>query len=242
MEIPTNEVINKRRVTRFHERITAGMAHRDIATFASLVEQYRKENDVPLEQIAAALAALAAGDTPLLLTDDRPPAGFADQATVATVRGGIPGSDRSEATGAASRWAAASAVLPRGVNPSEWRRSGSRSGTPTTSSRPISSARSPTRPDWKAVASARIEIFDEHSTVDMLAGMPPQMFETLKQVKIGGRRLNISRLDDGLAPTTGRWSTRRRCRQMKPGPRPGPSHRRRSPLPQVERPAPKRQR
>ena len=78
MEIPTNEVINKRRVTRFHERITAGMAHRDLATFASLVEQYRKENDVPLEQIAAALAALAAGDTPLLLTDERPPASFAD--------------------------------------------------------------------------------------------------------------------------------------------------------------------
>ena len=76
MEIPTNEVINKRRVTRFHERITAGMAHRDLATFASLVEQYRKENDVPLEQIAAALAALAAGDTPLLLTDDRPAGQF----------------------------------------------------------------------------------------------------------------------------------------------------------------------
>ena len=75
MEIPTNEVINKRRVTRFHERITAGMAHRDIDTFASLVEQYRKENEIPLEQIAAALAALATGDSPLLLTDaDRPSA------------------------------------------------------------------------------------------------------------------------------------------------------------------------
>ena len=77
MEIPSNEVINKRRVARFHERITAGMAHKDIEDFASLVEQYRKENDVPLEQIAAALAALAAGDTPLLLTDDDRPAGFA---------------------------------------------------------------------------------------------------------------------------------------------------------------------
>jgi ATP-dependent RNA helicase DeaD len=45
----------------------------------------------------------------------------------------------------------------------------------------------------------RIEIFDEHSTVDMLAGMPLEVFETLKQVKIGGRRLNISRLADGSA-------------------------------------------
>ena len=78
MEIPTNEVINRRRVNRFHERITAGMAHRDLETFAKLVEQYRKENDVPLEQIAAALAVLAAGDTPLLLTDERRPASFAE--------------------------------------------------------------------------------------------------------------------------------------------------------------------
>ena len=56
----------------------------------------------------------------------------------------------------------------------------------------------------------RIEIFDEHSTVDMLAGMPPRMFETLKQVKIGGRRLNISRLDESRVPTIGRRLTRSR--------------------------------
>ena len=48
------------------------MAHPDLETFASLVEQYRSENDVPLEQIAAVLAALAAGETPLLLTEDLP--------------------------------------------------------------------------------------------------------------------------------------------------------------------------
>ncbi len=153
MEIPANEVINKRRVTRFHERITASMAHRDLDAFASLVEQYRKENDVPLEQIAAALAALAAGDTPLFLTDDRLPAGFADAALVAKARAGIPRSDRSEASGTASQMAAASAGLPKGVIPSEWRRFGSRSGIPIASSRPISWVRSPTRPDSKAVVS-----------------------------------------------------------------------------------------
>ena len=42
----------------------------------------------------------------------------------------------------------------------------------------------------------RIEIFDEHSTVDMRAGMPVKVLETLKQVKIGGRQLNMTRLDD----------------------------------------------
>ena len=41
----------------------------------------------------------------------------------------------------------------------------------------------------------RIEIFDEHSTVDLLTGMPPEMFQKLKNVKISGRRLDISRVD-----------------------------------------------
>jgi ATP-dependent RNA helicase DeaD len=79
MEIPTKEEINERRVARFHERIKASMAHPDIDAFASMVEQYRAGNDVPLERIAAALAVLAAGETPLLLKDDLHGADFSDQ-------------------------------------------------------------------------------------------------------------------------------------------------------------------
>ena len=45
----------------------------------------------------------------------------------------------------------------------------------------------------------RIEIFDEHSTVDLLEGMPHKVFHTLKKVKIAGRPLDISRAD-GTSP------------------------------------------
>ena len=61
MDFPTNRVINKQRVARFHERITASLTHPELETFASIVEQYRKEHDVPLEKIATALAAMAHG-------------------------------------------------------------------------------------------------------------------------------------------------------------------------------------
>ena len=200
MEIPTNEVINKRRVTRFHERITASMAHRELETFASLVEQYRKENDMPLEQIAAALAALAAGDTPLLLTDDRLPAGFADAGDGRDSSRRHPrersfgGERRSEPNGRGER------------RPFEGRHS-ERMETfrievghahkvkPTNI---VGAIANETGLESRCIG--RIEIFDEHSTVDMLAGMPAKMFETLKQVKIGGRRLNISRLDEAPGP------------------------------------------
>jgi ATP-dependent RNA helicase DeaD len=200
MEIPTNEVINKRRVTRFHERITAGMAHRDLESFASLVEQYRKENDMPLEQIAAVLAAMAAGDTPLLLTEERQPAGFADAGD---------GRDSSRRHPRERSFGAERRGEPSGRGerrPFEGRHSErmetfrievghSHNVKPTNI---VGAIANETGLESRCIG--RIEIFDEHSTVDMLAGMPPKMFETLKQVKIGGRRLNISRLDEATGP------------------------------------------
>jgi ATP-dependent RNA helicase DeaD len=200
MEIPTNEVINKRRITRFHERITASMGHRDLETFASLVEQYRKENDIPLEQIAAALAALAAGDTPLLLSGDRSPAGFADAGD---------GRDSSRRQPRERSFGSERRGEPNGRGarrPFEGRQSErmetfrievghSHNVKPTNI---VGAIANETGLESRCIG--RIEIFDEHSTVDMLAGMPPQMFEKLKQVKIGGRRLNISRLNEAPGP------------------------------------------
>ena len=45
----------------------------------------------------------------------------------------------------------------------------------------------------------KIEIFDEYSTVDMLAGMPREVLDMLKKVRVSGRRLNISRFDEAPA-------------------------------------------
>lgn len=187
------------------------MVHRDIATFASLVEQYRKENDVPLEQVAAALAALAAGDTPLLLTDTDRPAGFADSGD-GRDHSRRPSRDRSfgrerrdENNGRADR------------RPAEGRNSGqmetfrievghAHKVKPTNI---VGAIANETGLESRMIG--RIEIFDEHSTVDMVAGMPDRVFETLKQVKIGGRRLNMSRLADGSGaddwPVTGTVKT-----------------------------------
>ena len=70
MEIPTTRSSTSDGWPAFTSGSQPAWRTRTIETFASLVEQYRQENDVPLEQIAAVLAALAAGDTPLLLTED----------------------------------------------------------------------------------------------------------------------------------------------------------------------------
>jgi ATP-dependent RNA helicase DeaD len=204
MEVPANEVINKRRVTRFHERITAGMGHRDLATFATLVEQYRKENEIPLEQIAAALAALAAGDSPLLLTDEDRPIGFAPEGDYRDNprRNGrerpFGGERRSERNGRGER----QSIEGRNSGRMETFRIEVGHAHKVKPTNIVGAIANETGLESRCIG--KIEIFAEHSTVDMLTGMPPRMFETLKQVKIAGRRLNISRLADGACPDD--WS------------------------------------
>ena len=147
MELPSNREINKLRVSRFHEKITEALASKELETFQSIVAHYQRENDTPLELIAAALAVLANGDTPLLARDDLKQVSFSGdtrgearhhrathgrkavfQPIVAPVRGGM----RQACRPIASRWAES-----------------------TKSNQVTSLARLPTKPAWTAMRSAR---------------------------------------------------------------------------------------
>ena len=46
----------------------------------------------------------------------------------------------------------------------------------------------------------RVEIFDDHSLVDLPEGMPREIFDGLKKVWVSGQQLRISRLGSGGAP------------------------------------------
>ena len=74
MKLPSVEAVNDRRVERFLGRITDTLATGEPGEYRSLVERYESENNVPMVDIAAALARLLQGDTPLLLRPDRTPA------------------------------------------------------------------------------------------------------------------------------------------------------------------------
>ncbi|MEO8010242.1 MAG: DEAD/DEAH box helicase, partial [Dokdonella sp.] len=67
MELPSVETVNDRRITRFKDRIGIALSASDLGVFRTVIEQYEREHDVPAIEIAAALARLAQGDTPLLL-------------------------------------------------------------------------------------------------------------------------------------------------------------------------------
>ena len=67
MVLPTIEDVNTHRIGKFKQQITAALGKDDIGIYRNLIEQYEAENDVPAVEIAAALARIAQGETPLLL-------------------------------------------------------------------------------------------------------------------------------------------------------------------------------
>jgi len=75
LELPTTETVNNKRIADFKQKITDTLAGGEMAFMQNLVEQYRNEHDVPALDIAAALAKMSIGDKPLLLSPDkeRPP-------------------------------------------------------------------------------------------------------------------------------------------------------------------------
>jgi ATP-dependent RNA helicase DeaD len=67
MELPSLEAVHERRVARFNERITAALGASELSRFRDLIERYEREHNVPAVEIAAALATLVQGKSPLFV-------------------------------------------------------------------------------------------------------------------------------------------------------------------------------
>jgi ATP-dependent RNA helicase DeaD len=187
MNLPTIDAVNKLRIERFKERISAAAAKPDVQAYRSVVEEVQATTGLPLLDIAAALATMSQS-SPLLLnpkSEPAPPA-FADHhRPQAPFK---PGRDRVERTGDEKperRGKAAFATMDtyrvevgaaHGVKPgnivgaiaNEAGIAGSHIG--------------------------RVEILDDHSLVGLPEGMPQDIFHMLQKVRIAGRELRISRV------------------------------------------------
>jgi ATP-dependent RNA helicase DeaD len=69
MDLPTIADVNEQRVARFRQRITEALAAGQAEPFRTLIEEIEREHDVPAVDIAAALASLLQGGSPLLLRE-----------------------------------------------------------------------------------------------------------------------------------------------------------------------------
>jgi len=76
MHLPTIDDVNATRLTRFDDAISEALNNTElIGTFRGIIDHYVEHHDVPEADVAAALAVVAQGGTPLLLNEEdiRPP-------------------------------------------------------------------------------------------------------------------------------------------------------------------------
>ena len=189
MGLPSTEVINNKRISRFKQNITDTLAAEELGFFSQLIEQYQQEHNVSALEIAAALAKLVQGDTPLLMQnlpkktyesrEDRP------QRDDRSQREDRPQRDRKPkrvfgAGGAAIEMETFRIEVghTHGVKPGNI----------------VGAIANETGIDGDHIARIRIE--DDYSTVELPAGMPKELIEELKKIRVAGQQLNISRMDD----------------------------------------------
>ena len=70
MQLPSVDDVNATRLARFDDRITAALESSQIGFFRDVVGHYVKNNDVPEADVAAALAIVLHGDSPLVLEEE----------------------------------------------------------------------------------------------------------------------------------------------------------------------------
>ncbi|BAH54344.1 DEAD/DEAH box helicase [Rhodococcus opacus] len=74
MQLPSVDDVNAQRVSKFGDSITESLTSDNLALFRKMIEDYEQEHDVPLADIAAALAVQSRDGEAFLMAPEPPPA------------------------------------------------------------------------------------------------------------------------------------------------------------------------
>jgi ATP-dependent RNA helicase DeaD len=198
MGLPSTEVINNKRISKFKQNITDTLAAEELSFFSQLLEQYQQEHNVSALEIAAALAKLVQGNTPLLMQnlpkksfearEDRPQRDRGDRDSFSQ-RDDRPQRDR-KAKPKRVFGAGGAAIEMETFRIEVGHNHGVKPGNI------VGAIANETGIDGDHIARIRIE--DQYSTVELPAGMPKELIEELKKIRVAGQQLNISKLDDNV--------------------------------------------
>lgn len=198
MELPSGATVTKHRIDQFTQQITDTLKEQsDLSFFNDLLAKYSNANDVSPEEIASALAFLLQKERPLQVkfTDVKPERNREERSS-RDDRGGRERGSRDDR----SRDDRSREDRPR-------RERSERSDENMERYRIEVGRNHDARPGDIVGAIANeagiesrfighIKLFDEFSTVDLPAGMPKEVLQQLKKVRVRNRTLEIS-LDQG---------------------------------------------
>jgi ATP-dependent RNA helicase DeaD len=214
LTLPTIKAVNDVRIAKFKEQISETLEAGGLDVFRSLIEEYEREFNVPAVDIAAALAKMGRGDLPLLLEkqDREPKAAAAWEERPARPQREFLTRDSAPRGEFSSNAAGQREFTPRGDAPAFKKERVVRAPDEGMGTYRIEVGHAHGVKPGNIVGAianeagidskfiGRIEIYDDYSTLDLPADMPPDVVDHLKTVWVAGQQLNITR--DGEAPAT----------------------------------------
>ncbi len=191
LKMPSTSDINQQRIGRFKQKIADTIDSQDLELYHSLITEYQHEQGVEPLQIAAAMALLAQGEEPLLLTEERNKRtreyrqNFTSTGTEKLNHKGQ--KKRSPASEKISNVALPLKDFPHipmqrykvAVGNNDDVRPGSIVGAIANEA------------DIDSCYIGQINIFDAFTTVDLPSEMPREILNILKYARVCGKRLNM---------------------------------------------------
>ncbi|QLD10759.1 DEAD/DEAH box helicase [Microbacterium oleivorans] len=184
MQLPSVDEVNVTRLSRFDDRITAALEETErVERFRDIIAHYVRHHDVPEVDVAAALAVVAQGETPLLLDPDPEP-----RARAPREDRGARGFDRDDRDGRPER-----RPRPGNANMTTYRIAvGKRHRVePRQIVGALANEGGLSRGDFGA-----IQIRPDFSLVELPSDMPQSTLDRLTDTRISGKAIEI-RVDTG---------------------------------------------
>lgn len=200
LELPTIQTINNVRIAKFKDQISTTLSTGGLDVFASLIEEYEREHNVPAIEIAAALAKMSRGGAPFLLEkkqreernkEDKQAEQTAQTAQIAQI---------TQITKSAPANRASTRFASAGFNNAGMQTYRIEVGH-THGVKPgniVGAIANEIGINAKNIG--RIGIHDDYSVLDLPADLPKALLDHLKTVWVAGQQLRISRAGDERQP------------------------------------------
>ena len=179
MDLPTVDEVNESRKGKFADSITNALEHAEVAVFRKLVKEYSEEHDVPLEDIAAALATEASSGDEFFMKELPPSKRDRFDRDNRGDRGGRRDRFDREAPTRFDRSGKEMAVYRLAVGKRQHVRPGAIVGA-------LANEGGLSSKDF-----GRINIAVDHTLVELPKDLPKEVFEALEDTRISGQLINI---------------------------------------------------
>ncbi|MHB1871250.1 MAG: DEAD/DEAH box helicase, partial [Steroidobacteraceae bacterium] len=191
MELPSVADVNEQRIVKFKETLVNAVRSGEGQIFQPLIEQLEREQNLPAVELAAALASLLQGPAPFLLTPipaASHPESSPEWAQGESERGtGSSTRDDRQASSPKPRHKA-----PKGIRFDTYRiEVGHAHGIQPGNI--VGAIANEAGIDGRNIG--HIDIREDHSFVDLPVGMPEEVFDNLRAVRVRGTELRISRVE-----------------------------------------------